>query len=241
MEFVALATKKRGPVARYYTQELPLECPLFADIDQGVLALLLEDLGAHAKSYSKGEIIFLSGSKPVQFGVVLEGEIQLVRETVEGEQIVHDDLGKDATFGVSRAVAHTKSSPMSATAATDCRVLLIAASALDAESFGAKPYQVTFLKNLAYVLARKNVRANRRMSYHQTQNLRTKLCRYLHFYQKYSGSDTFTIPFNRNELASFLSVNRSALSRELSRMQEEGLIDFSKSTFTILGLLEIDC
>ena len=100
------------------------------------------------------------------------------------------------------------------------------------ETVCAQHRQLT--QNLIRVLAQKNMQLNEKAGYLSQRSTREKLLSYLSAQARRAGSASFRIPFDRQQLADFLSVNRSAMSAELSRMQEEGLLRVSRSAFTLL-------
>ena len=138
-------------------------------------------------------------------------------------------------FGEAYAASGSEPFPNSVAAVEDSRVILFEAAGIMGGCTASFKFHSLVVQNLFYIISEKNRRLMQKLGYMSKRTTREKLIAYLSEEAKRSGSGTFSIPFDRQQLADFLSAERSALSRELCRMRDEGLILFRKNTFTLLG------
>ena len=190
---------------------------LFAGLSAEELQTLLTQLGAVIRSYGKGEALVLAGEPNHRVGVVLSGELEAYRPGPQGARIPITRMEPGGVFGDVLG-GSSLASPVTVLAACPCEVLLIPYERL-LLSDGSPAHQQT-LRNLVDLLVLKSLRA--------------KVCAYLLSEAERAGSMTFSIPFSRIQLADYLNCDRSALSRELSQMQRDGLLDTYKSSFKLL-------
>ena len=197
---------------------LPLLCStsLFNGLTSEELQTLLAQLGAVMRSYGKGEALVLAGEPNRRVGIALSGELEAYRPGVFG----------DVLSGSSLA------SPVTVMASVPCEVLLIPYERL-LLSDGSPAHQQT-LRNLVRTISDKYFSLSRRIDLLVMKSLRAKVAAYLLSEAARAHSLTFSIPFSRIQLADYLNCDRSALSRELSTMQKEGLIDTYRSSFKLL-------
>ena len=195
------------------------------------LAPLLRDLGAVVRSYGQGETLVQAGEPARRVGVVLSGQIEAYRPAPGGARIPITHMGAGGVFGDVLG-GSSLSSPVSVCAAQSCEVLLIPYERL-LLSDGSPAHQQT-LRNLVRTISDKYFSLSRRIDLLVLKSLRAKVCAYLLSEAERAGSLTFSIPFSRIQLADYLNCDRSALSRELSQMQRDGLLDTYKSSFKLL-------
>jgi CRP-like cAMP-binding protein len=207
---------------------------LFSGIKTDDLRPLLRSLGAVVRRYGKGETLVFAGRTNRYIGIVLTGSIEAVRPTPGGllVPITHMDAG--GIFGDVLS-GSTMSSPVTVTAREACDVLLIQYDRLLSLTSDSNPAQLTALKNLVRTVSDKYFMLSRRVDLLVLKTLRSKVCAYLLGESEHAGSLTFTIPYSRIQLADYLNCDRSALSRELSQMQREGLLDTYRSSFKLLN------
>ena len=191
---------------------LPLLCStsLFNGLTPEELQTLLAQLGAVMRSYGKGEALVLAGEPNRRVGIVLSGELEAYRPGPQGARI---------------PITHMEPGGV-------CEVLLIPYERL-LLSDGSPAHQQT-LRNLVRTISDKYFSLSRRIDLLVLKSLRAKVCAYLLSEAERAGSLTFSIPFSRIQLADYLNCDRSALSRELSQMQRDGLLDTYKSSFKLL-------
>lgn len=204
---------------------------LFTGLDAEELRVLLGQLGAVVRSYGKGESLVIAGEPNRRVGIVLSGELQAFRPAPDGARVPITHMAAGSVFGDVLS-GSSLSSPVTVQAAMPCEVLLIPYEKLLTPD-GTPAHQKT-LQNLVRTISDKYFSLSRRIDLLVLKSLRAKVCAYLLSEAEHAGSLTFTIPYSRIQLADYLNCDRSALSRELSLMQKEGLLDTYKSSFKLL-------
>ena len=212
---------------------LPLLCStsLFNGLTPEELQTLLAQLGAVMRSYGKGEALVLAGEPNRRVGIVLSGELEAYRPGPQGTRIPITHMEPGGVFGDVLS-GSSLASPVTVMASVPCEVLLISYERL-LLSDGSPAHQQT-LRNLVRTISDKYFSLSRRIDLLVLKSLRAKVCAYLLSEAERAGSLTFSIPFSRIQLADYLNCDRSALSRELSQMQRDGLLDTYKSSFKLL-------
>ena len=204
---------------------------LFAGLSAAELSTLLSRLGASVRSYGKGEALVLAGEPSRRVGIVLSGELEAYRPAPGGVRIPIARVEPGGVFGDVLG-GSSLSSPVTVLAAAPCEVLLMPYEKLLLP--GADPARQRVLQNLVRTISDKYFLLSRRVDLLVLKSLRAKVCAYLLNESERAGSLTFSIPFSRVQLADYLNCDRSALSRELSLMQKDGLLDTFKSSFKLL-------
>ena len=208
-------------------------CALFEGLSEAEISKALSCMSAREARCRRGQYLLHAGDPVRTPGVVLSGEVELFQEDFWGNRNLLTTVGAGEMFAEAFACAQALS-PVSAACRTDARVayLNVLAVLFPCETVCAQHRQLT--QNLIRVLAQKNMQLNEKAGYLSQRSTREKLLSYLSAQARRAGSASFRIPFERQQLADFLSVNRSAMSAELSRMHEEGLLRVSRSAFTLL-------
>jgi len=204
---------------------------LFAGLEAETLRVLLAELGGVVRSYDRGETLIAAGRQNRQAGVLLAGELQLFRPARNGARVLAARIGPGGVFGVLSG-ASGQASPVAVEAAAPCEALLLSYERLLLPN--DSPARQKVAKNLARMVSGEYFQLARRMELMTVKPLRAKVCDYLLGEAERNGSQTFTIPFSRVQLAEYLNCDRSALSRELSLMQQAGLLETYKSSFKLL-------
>ena len=204
---------------------------LFAGLTDEELYALLSRLGAVQRTYGKGEALVLAGEPNRRVGIVLTGELEAYRPAPGGARIPITHMGPGGVFGDVLS-GSSLSSPVTVLAAAPCEVLLVPYERL-VLSDGSPAHQ-RVVQNLVRTISDKYFSLSRRIDLLVLKSLRAKVCAYLLSEAEHAGSLTFSIPFSRIQLADYLNCDRSALSRELSLMQRDGLLDTFKSSFKLL-------
>lgn len=206
---------------------------LFEGIDESQLDSLLGCLGAKTQEYNKNEIIILAESKVTSVGIILSGSAQIVKEDIMGNRTIMSELSEGDMFAEAFACANVGKIPVTVLTTTGCMVLFIQINRIVTTCNSACNFHTTLVKNMLQVIAQKNILLNNRMDILSQRTTREKLITYLAMQMKKHRKNKFRIPFSRDELADFLCVNRSALSRELSNMRDENLLTYNKNEFEI--------
>lgn len=204
---------------------------LFAGIDTEPLRILLAELGAAVRCYGKGETLVTFGVANRRVGIVLSGELEAFRPVSGGGRIPITRVLPGGVFGDVLG-GSSLTSPVTVMAACPCEVLLVPYEKLLLAD--GSPTRQKVLQNLVRTISDKYFVLSRRIELLMLKPLRAKVCAYLLGEAERAGSVTFTIPFSRMQLAEYLDCDRSALSRELSLMQKDGLLDTYKSSFKLL-------
>lgn len=210
------------------------ECPLFDRIGDESLKEMLGCLNAKERSYKKGDAVFAEGDKAKYLGIVLEGSVQLVRVDYYGNRSILANIEPPQLFGEAFACAGMKSLPVDAVAATDTRILLLDAQRIARPCGNACPCHGQTILNLLHIVAKKNLVLHQKIEITSKRSTREKLMTYLLLQAKKAKSHTFTVPYDRQELADYLEVDRSGLSAEISKLRNEKVLECRRSTFTLL-------
>lgn len=214
--------------------DIVLETALFDGISIADGTAFLEELHAKEKRYARGSIIISAGERLTKMGVLTDGQGQIVREDAEGNRTILSELIPGDLFGEAYAAAETEEVPISVIAVKECYVYWISLENMLAFCAGSCSRHRQLIRNLMRVIAQKNVWMNEKMRILSCKTTREKIMTYLREYSERTQKNTFTIPFNRSELADFLGADRSAMSRELGRLRDEGYLRFEKNRFELL-------
>lgn len=213
-----------------YIEILTKACPLFAGFTAEETAAILTASHPRIQQLAKGEYLFHAGTKTDTAGIVLSGSVHIVRHDYQGSTVLLAELGPGNLFAESFSLANLPLT-VSVTAGQDSAVLLLPVRSLTASSASAPARRL--LNNMLQVFARKNVFLTERIEHLSQRTLREKLLSYLSNAAEKNGSDTVVIPLNRQELADYLAVDRSALSAVISALRSQGVIDAHKNRFTL--------
>ncbi len=209
-------------------------CPLFIGITDENLVSMLGCLGAVKKQYQKGETIFAEGEKAEQIGLLLSGKAQILREDYYGNRSIVTEVDPADLFGEAFACAEMPSLPIAVVATEDSEVLLIDCRRITNTCCNACTFHAQMIFNLLKIVARKNILLNQRAEIISKRSTREKLLAYLTLMAKQTGSNYFTVPFDRQELSDYLEVDRSGLSAEISKLRAERILECHKSDFKLL-------
>lgn len=219
-------------MTRYYN--VIRKCPLFHEIEDENITAMLGCIGAKWQSYPKNTPIISEGDPAIYVGMVLSGSVQIVREDYYGNRSIVTKLEPAQLFGESFSCAEVDAMPVSVIASTDAEILLMDCRRITQSCCNACEFHNRMIFNLMKVMARKNLIFNEKIEITGKRSTREKLMAFLLLQAKKNKSDTFTISYNRQELADFLEVERSGLSVEISKLCKAGVIKADKKTFHIL-------
>ena len=204
-----------------------------SDIDEMLGCLLAKE-----RTYKKGEIIFPEGSPTEQIGVVLTGRVVIELGDVWGNNSVLSSIGPGGVFAEAYACVPGEPLMVNVTAAEDTEALLLNIKRVLEPCSKVCPYHVRLVRNLLALCAGKNLQLSRRALHTGPKSIRKRLLSFFSECIKRTGSYSFDIPYNRQQLADYLSVERSALSNELSIMQRDGLIRYEKNHFDVMEQID---
>lgn len=211
-----------------------MRTPLFLNVAENDLEAMLQCLGATERKYKKNEVILLAGSTVTSVGIMTEGCAQITRDDAEGNRAILSELEKSDLFAEAYVAAGTAEIPVTVIATTDCKVVWIPFNKIVGICSSACGFHKILVQNMMQVIAIKNIMMNEKMRILSCKTTKEKLMTYLSDFSVRTGKNRFKIPFSRNELADFLSVDRSAMSRELSRLRDEGYLEYHKNEFKLL-------
>lgn len=212
---------------------LLLQTSVFTGITTDEIRDMLSCLSARETTFSKDEIIFSYGETITGIGIVLEGSVHIVKEDFWGNANLMAECAPGDIFGEAYAINSTEPLEMNIFAASTCRILFLEVSKILTVCPSACAFHNRLIRNLLTLVSRKNFQLNRKLEHMSKRTTREKLLSYLSIESKKANASTFTIPFNRQQLADYLSVDRSAMSNELCKLRDAGILEFNKNTFTI--------
>jgi len=213
--------------------QIPGNVSLFQGIEASSVQNLLTCVTYTLKSAKKNELIIREGDPVMAVGIVLSGFVHIERNGYDGTRIIQAGLGQGAIFGESLVCAGIKRSPVSVMASEDSSVLLIPFAKMIRSCDSACDFHQKIIENLIKLVAEKNLMLNAKLEIASLRTIREKILAYFSNTKKARESYSFEIPFNRNELADFLCVDRSALSRELGHMRDEGFLEYNRNFFDL--------
>ena len=208
------------------------ECALFHGLREAQIREMLPCLSARQSRFRRGQFLLRAGDRVAFAGILLSGEAEVLQEDFWGNRNLLAAIGPGDLFAEAFACAHAVS-PVSVLCKTDGSVLYLNVRAVFSPCEKACAQHKALSQNLIRVLAEKNMQLNEKAGFLSQRTTREKLLAYLSAQARRAGSASFRIPFDRQQLADFLSVNRSAMSAELSRMQREGLLCAARSSFIL--------
>lgn len=209
------------------------QCPLFTGITAPELSEMLRCLNGRVVHAAKGSPVFLEGDPAEFVGVVLSGSVQVIRDDFYGNRSVLTAVAPGGLFGEAFACADLEALPVSVIAQQYSTVLLLDCKRVLSGCSGACGYHSILVRNLLRGIAQKNLALTRKIRCMSRKTTREKLMEFLLEQAKIQGKAEFTIPFDRQALADYLGVERSAMSAEIGRLKKEGILDSKRAFFRI--------
>ena len=209
---------------------MPTRCFLFSGLTEGELSDALHFFDAREKKYARGELLKSAVDPLPAFGLVLSGAVTVAMEDIDGREMLLSHVAPGSTFGESLCYL-CETAPITIAALSDARVLWLRADRLRERA--ETPLEQTLQARFTAMLARRTLKMNDRIQILSRGSIRQKLNAFFTECARDAGSPAFAVPFDRAGMAAYLGVDRSALSRELSRMRDEGLLTFSKNQFAL--------
>ena len=204
--------------------------PLFQGAAPEEVAALLTALAARPRLFRRGEVILRAGEPTTRMGVVLSGGVNLEKVDAWGSRAILGHAAPGEVFAETYACLPGQPMMVSAVAAEDCRILFLDLRRL---LEGECPHREILLRGLLAITAEKNLALSRRSFHTRDKTIRGRLLAYLSDQAALRGSPAFSIPFDRQQLADYLGVDRSALSNELGKLSREGVLTTRKNRFTL--------
>ena len=217
---------------KYY--EILSSAPLFKNICETDFEKILTCLNAKVKKYKKNSVILMADDKVSAVGIILFGTAKVIKEDILGHQTILTEVTSGGVFAETLACADVQKSPVTVLSVTACEVLFIDYQKIVAPCSSACVFHRKLIENMLRLIAGKNLMLNQKIELISKRTTKERLMAYFMSQVDKTGGNSFTCTFSRQELADYLCVDRSAMSRELSTMQTSGLISFSGNKFVVL-------
>ena len=208
--------------------------PMFAGVEEAGITAMLDCLHARLHRYPKGAYVFRQGDRMEDIPILVQGCLHIQRDDYWGSRSILGRLGPGEMFGEAYTAPDSEPLRNDVVAVEDSAVLFFDVRRVLGGCAAACPYHTQVVQNLFFALCSKNRTLVQKLGYLSQRTTRDKLMSYLSGEARRQNSADFTIPFNRQQLADYLSVDRSAMSAELCRLRDAGLLTFRKNHFTLL-------
>ena len=210
-----------------------MQTKLFGGIKEQELQAMLKCLGVVQKEFSKGEYIFRVGEYLTSAALLLEGSVHIQKEDYWGNLSILGEISKGELFGEAYAVPGSSPMANDAVAASFCRVMFLDFGRILTMCPSSCRFHAQLIQNYFMILAERNRILTQKLDHMSRRNTREKLLSYLSEQSQRACSSSFQIPFNRQQLADYLAVDRSAMSSELGKMKKEGILEFERNWFEL--------
>ncbi|MBQ7364600.1 MAG: Crp/Fnr family transcriptional regulator [Clostridia bacterium] len=207
---------------------------LFSGVSEEEIASMLSCLDARLRHFQKGEYVLRQGESLADITVLAEGALHIQRDDYWGNRAIVNRVSVGDMFGEAYLAPESGAVLNDVIAVENSTVILFDVRRIITVCSSACRFHAAVIQNLFYALSEKNRILVQKLGYLSKRTTREKLIAYLSEEAKRQNSPSFTIPFNRQQLADFLSVDRSAMSKELCKMRDEGLLAFEKNQFRLL-------
>lgn len=207
---------------------------LFRGIKENDIEALLNCLGAKERKYKKGDVILAEGACTQQLGIVLCGTVIVELGDIWGNNSVLSSIGPGGSFAEAYACVPGEPLMVNVIAGENTSVLFINVANILTVCENTCAFHNTMIRNLLTLCASKNLQLSQRVLHTGSKSIRTRLMSFFSECIKKSGSYSFDIPYNRQQMADYLNVDRSALSNELAKMKKDGIIRYNKNHFDVL-------
>ena len=207
---------------------------LFAGVGEEEIGTMLDCLGAALRQYKKDDYVYRAGEYVRSLTVLVEGCLHIQKDDYWGNRAILGDVAVGEMFGEAYVSPESGALLNDVVAVEDSAVLFFDIQRILTVCPSACKFHSLVIKNLFFEISEKNRKLVAKLGHISNRTTREKLLSYLSDEAKRNKSSAFSIPFNRQQLADFLSVDRSAMSNELCKMRDEGLIEFNKNRFVLL-------
>ena len=206
---------------------------LFAGVEEEDVFSMLSCLGARLRTYKKGEYVLRQGQNLSDILVLAEGGLHIQRDDYWGNRSILGHIGVGEIFGEAYASPESGALLNDVVAVENSSVFFFDVKRVITTCSSACRFHTLVVQNLFFAISEKNRSLVQKLDYLSRRTTREKLISYLSEEAKKQNSSYFTIPFNRQQLADYLSVDRSAMSNELCKMRDDGLLEFEKNRFKL--------
>lgn len=214
------------------------EVALFQGIRTEELLPMLSSIGAKKKHFKKNQIIFSTGDHITKIGIILSGSIQVMKEDFLGNRMILSDFSEGDLFAEVFSCAKIDKIPVTVIANIDTTILFLDYQTLMLKDSFTFSSHIRLIENMISILAVKNMLLNNKIEILSKRTTRDKLIAFFQNEIRKQDSFDFSTAFDRQQLADYLCVDRSAMSKELCKMRDEGIVSFKKNRFQIRKPLE---
>ena len=208
--------------------------PLFSGISASELEPMLKCLSAVTKDYEKNAFVLRFGEDISSVGLVLSGSVHIIKEDYWGNRNIVTKASDGQLFAETYACVQGEALGINVVAAEPTTVLFLKVRCIMTTCSSGCEFHSRLMRNLLTVVAHNNLMLNNKLSHMAQRSTREKLLSYLSSESLKHGSSAFEISFNRQQLADYLSVDRSAMSNELCKLRDEGILKFNKNCFELM-------
>ena len=206
---------------------------LFRGMTELEITKALQVLEAHEKSFQKGETLLIAGTITERMGLVLEGSVTIESNDAWGNRTIFSHVGQGQVFAETYALLENEPMLVDVTASEDCRVFFLRSGRIQSLKNSLEPWALKYITNLLTISMHKNLILSGRSFHTAPKTIRGRVMAYLNSVSLQKHSREFDIPFDRQQLADYLNLERSALSKELGKMQKDKLVFCKKNHFLI--------
>lgn len=207
---------------------------LFRGIAEDDYASLLRCLDCRFKSFRKDQAVFRAGDSVRAVGIVISGRVRIVKDDAWGNRNIIEEVPAGEMFAEAFICGGADVLPVSVIAAAATEIMFADLRRIVTTCPSACAFHARLVRNMLGAMARKNIRLASKLEHITRRTTRQKLLSYLSEQSRTRSRAAFEIPFDRQGLADYLSVDRSALSAEMSRLKADGVIDYRKNHFELL-------
>lgn len=207
--------------------------PLFFNLSDNEILFILKFFNFSEENFDKNNLIFQAGNPITKIGIIISGELNIIKEDFWGNRNILEKFKSGEIFGEVFALSKRSTPNLSVEASQNCKILF-----LDLKDFlinnPKNPFEIyKFLNNIFQISLKKNILLTQKIEHITKKSLKEKIISFLSAEALKNKSNSFDIKFDRQELADYLSVDRSALSRELSTLKKQKILDYNKNHFTL--------
>ena len=207
---------------------------IFQGMDENELTDALNFLRAHEQNFKKGSMILHAGDLTDKMGLVMEGSVTVESDDAWGNRSILSKVEAGGFFAETYAVLPKEPLLVNVIANEDCHILFLRIGSLKQLQNNMEPWMIKFVSNLLMLSMHKNLMLSSRSFHTASKTIRGRVMAYLNSVSMQKHAREFNIPFDRQQLADYLNLERTALSKELSKMKADGLIDYYKNSFKII-------
>ena len=221
-------------VNSYMNIDLIKNTIIFHGMNDDEISASLQYLQASERTFKKGDTILHAGDTTENMGLVLEGSVTIESDDMWGNRTILSNAEAGQFFAETYALLSSEPMLVNVTANKDCRILFLRIGSLKRLQNDMEQWKMKFISNMLIISSHKNLTLTGRSFHTAPKTIRGRVMSYLNSVSIQKHSNDFCIPFDRQQLADYLNLERTALSKELGRMKQDRLIDYHKNHFKII-------